>query len=92
MQYLFTKHILSNVPIAVFASPKYGRQSSEELIPAFEICQKHNVPIIDYYADSLFMQHRNWFKDVMHLNRTGAREYSRIVTAEISNLLKNKGL
>ncbi len=79
-----------DVPIAIIASPKYGRSSSEELVPAFEICRKHQVPILDYYTDSLFMQHREWFKEAMHLNSTGAREYAWIVAKEINNLLNRK--
>lgn len=77
-----------NVPFAIIASPKYGRQSSEELTPAFELCRKHQVPIIDFYAHPLFMQHRAWFKESMHLNGTGAREYSKILAGEIYQLLK----
>lgn len=78
-----------NVPIAILASPKYGRPSSEELEPAFEICRKRHVPIIDYYTAPLFMQHREWFKEAMHLNGIGAREYSKIVSDEIVSLLKD---
>lgn len=76
-----------DVPIVIIASPKYGRPSSEELTPAFDVCRKHKVPIMDHYANPLFMQHREWFKEVMHLNGTGAREYARILTKEINNIL-----
>ena len=78
-----------DVPIAIIASPKYGRPSSEELEPAFEVCRKHHIPIIDYYTAPLFMQHREWFKEAMHLNGTGAREYSKIVADEIGKMLNN---
>lgn len=79
-----------DVPIAIIASPKYGRPSSEELAPAFEICRRHHVPIIDHYTEPLFMQHREWFKEAMHLNGAGAREYARVVCREIKNLLDSK--
>lgn len=80
----------NNVPIAIIASPKYGAQTSEALNPAFDICRRYDVPIIDYYANPLFMQHREWFKEAMHLNKTGAREYARYVVHDIIKLLNKK--
>lgn len=78
-----------NVPIAIIASPKYGYRSSEELQPAFDICRRNHVPIIDYYAHPMFMQHREWFKESMHLNGNGALEYSKLIVEDLRKLLNN---
>lgn len=76
-----------NVPIVVVASPKYGKKNSDEVQPVIDICQKHKVPFIDYYADTLFMQHKEWFKEPMHLNANGARVFSDIIGEVISIIL-----
>lgn len=77
----------NNVPIAIIVSPKYGEQSSVALNPAFDICRRYDVPVIDYYAYPLFMLHREWFKEAMHLNGTGAHEYARFVAKDITKLM-----
>lgn len=76
-----------NVPIAVVASPKYGQKNAEDVQPVIDICRKHNIPFIDYYANEEFMQHKEWFVEPMHLNDVGAREFSRKVVGNINSLL-----
>ncbi len=76
-----------NVPIAVVGSPKYGVQSVSDLQPVIQICAKHKVPFINYYSNVVFNQHKEWFKDSMHLNAVGAREFSARIAGEISLLL-----
>lgn len=65
-----------DVPVIVMASPKYGMVNSFDIKPVIEICKKHNVPFIDFYSDSVFMQHKEWFREPMHLNKKGARVFS----------------
>lgn len=72
-----------NVPIIMVASPKYGKTSSSELQSVIDICNKYNIVFWDYYADSEFMQHKEWFKEPMHLNEMGANTYSKRVAAQI---------
>lgn len=78
-----------NVSIATIVSPRYGSQSSKALTPAFDVCHKYDVPVLDYYTYPLFMQHREWFKEAMHLNAAGAHEYSKIVAADIISIVDN---
>lgn len=78
--HLAQKH---DVPIIVVASPKYGMKSSESVRPVQIICKRNGVPFIDYYADAEFMQHKEWFKEQMHLNANGARVFSSRMIGEI---------
>lgn len=78
----------NNIPIVFVASPKYGSQSSVFLKPALDICNNHDVPFVDFYSDQEFMSHPEWFKEPMHLNRTGAREYSKRIIPTIINYLQ----
>lgn len=75
------------VPIVVVASPKYGHFSSEALQPVKDICDKMEVPFFDYYADAQFMNHKEWFKEPMHLNAVGARCFSSNLVEEIKELM-----
>ena len=38
-------------------------------------------------ADAVFMQHKEWFVEPMHLNREGARQFSNRITDRIPKLL-----
>lgn len=78
-----------DIPIIVVASPKYGATSSICFQPVKDLCRKHQVPFIDYYADSIFMSHKEWFKEPMHLNATGARVFSSLMVNEINYFFQN---
>ena len=73
------------IPLIVVASPKYGVMSSKELQPVKDICKKLQIPFIDYYADPLFMSHKEWFKEPMHLNYKGARLFSEEIVKTIKD-------
>lgn len=77
-----------NIPIAVVASPKYGKKNSDDLQTVKDICSKMDVPFIDYYSYRDFMAHKEWFKEPMHLNDEGARVFSRMMATEIEKLIK----
>ena len=68
----------------VVASPKYGEKNIEELQPIIEICENSQIPFVDYYTDSLFMSHKEWFKEPMHLNAEGARVFSGNILGDIT--------
>ena len=76
-----------DVPIIVVASPKLGKTSSSELRPVMDICRKNKIVIWDYYAVPEFMLHKEWFNEPMHLNETGAREFSKKVVEKIKDLI-----
>ena len=52
-----------------------------------EIAEKYGVRFLDYYAEPSFMTHKEWFKEPMHLNREGARVFSRIIEEELRSEL-----
>lgn len=76
-----------NVPIAVVASPKYGQENADDVQPVIDLCVKHNIPFIDFYANEEFMQHKDWFVEPMHLNEVGAREFSKQMIKEIERII-----
>ena len=49
------------------------------------IAEENNLPFYYHEKDSLFLSHREWFNDPVHLNYDGAQIYSRIISSEIKN-------
>ena len=78
-----------NVPILVVASPKYGEKNSKDLQPIKDLCAKYQVPFVDYYADEVFMRHKEWFNEPMHLNAGGARVFSEKLISDINRIIKH---
>ena len=74
----------NNVPIVFVASPKYSKERSC-FQPVKDICKKHNIQFWDFYSEEAFMSHKEWFKEPMHLNNIGARQFSKIVSDSIIN-------
>jgi hypothetical protein len=77
------------IPLVLVASPKLGSISSEQMQPVRDICKQTKVEFVDYYANTEFMQHNEWFKEPMHLNKEGARKYSKEMVSIILELLNN---
>jgi len=75
------------VSIVLVASPKFDKYPGTILNPIRDICVKKEVPFWDYYADEYFLTHPEWFKEPMHLNRTGAQEFSNLILRRIKPLL-----
>ena len=84
---LITRIKSLNIPVVVVASPKYYVGSDYLLQPVKEICREESVPFWDYYSNSEFLDHKEWFKEPMHLNEIGARNFSKKIAERLSLLL-----
>lgn len=85
---LLAKH--NNIPIVVVASPKYGVNSSIELEPVKQLCLRYEVPFLDFYAEEEFQKNKRLFKEPMHLNEVGARNFSKSIVVRIKELLPSR--
>lgn len=74
------------IPVLAF-SPHFGRKDSRELEPVKEIARRHGVTVLDHYADTTFVDHREYFNDPYHLNSLGAGAYSRVIASELRSIL-----
>ena len=73
--------------LILVGSPKYGAKDSSALQPVKDIANKHGVHFLDYYAEPMFMEHKDWFKEPMHLNNEGARQFSRLLANDLMSEL-----
>jgi hypothetical protein len=74
----------SGAKIFVIYSPiflKYDK--NQEIDICNRICNSENVPFWDFSKDTLFLQNKQFFKDVLHLNHKGAIIFSNLVAEKI---------
>lgn len=76
-----------DVPIVFVTSPYYNKVNPERLQPVFDIAYRESVPVWNYCTDTSFAKHRELFKDLMHLNREGARKFSEIIMDQLDTII-----
>ena len=58
---------------------------------AKHIAKQYNIPFYDYYFDTTFVGHTEYFKDATHMNSEGAKVFSKKIAHELSlYLVQNK--
>lgn len=77
-----------SVSLVFISSPKYGATDSDILQPAKDIAMQNEVPFLDFYSDSRFVFHKEWFSEPMHLNGDGAREYSKMIAGVLPDYMR----
>ncbi len=67
--------------VVVCISPIYKRYSDSApgIVQVKRICQQQNVTMLDYSQDTTFLNHPEYFRDVLHLNDAGAHLYTRLL-------------
>ncbi|MBN2400396.1 MAG: hypothetical protein JXI33_08680 [Candidatus Aminicenantes bacterium] len=70
--------------VIIIYSPIYEKyQKKQEIDICRSICNSMNVPFLDFSKNNLFLQNRQLFRDVEHLNHKGAIVFSNIVVNKI---------
>ena len=77
-----------NIKLIFAISPFYGAPKKESYTPIIDFCKKNNIPLLNHYCDSSFIQNKDFFADPSHLNDDGAKFYSKIIASEVKTLLK----
>jgi hypothetical protein len=84
---LITEARQTDCNIVVLVSPffqEFGKVPRSVKI-AEEICKQQGVRFIDYSQSSSFLQHKEYFSDIEHLNRTGSEVYSKMILSLFNN-------
>lgn len=68
-------------------SPKYALGDKEgvttKYLPLEKLAKEKGVPFYYYEQDTAFINHRDYFKDILHLNAKGAVLYSQIISTRL---------
>ena len=68
-------------------SPMYRNSDDEVLAPLFALCQQYDIPLLNHYVDANFNSKKQYFKDRVHLNESGADLYTKTVAGELKSIL-----
>ncbi len=77
---------LQKIKLVFAISPLYGCVSDNVYTPLFSIADKYDVPVLNHYCDTSFVNNRRLFYDSVHMNRSGATKYSKLIAGELKSL------
>lgn len=66
----------------------YGIKDTCRIAPAREMCQKFNIPFIDFSNDPKYVHNNVYFKDGTHLNARGADEFTRDLIKKLKKAMR----
>ena len=78
-----------NVPIVFIVSPSYSGKLPQDYDPIMDMCEKYGVPLVNNIESDSFVQNKEMFQDVTHLNHAGAMAYSQMIIPQIRHFIKN---
>ena len=80
----FVKEVSSKTKLIIVASPMYSFHTDHGgLTKIKELCKQYNVPVIDHFCDSNFVDNPELYIDMAHLNRDGSVKWSRLIASEL---------
>ncbi len=79
----------SGAKVIVIYSPIYlSFKQKQELDFMKQLCKEQEIPFWDFSKDSMFLNNKKYFKDVKHLNHTGASLYTNIIIKKLKKELQ----
>lgn len=90
LRFFFEDVTYRGIPLLLVFSPKYGAFSSDDYQPIKSLCEEFDIPYIDYYANKELTSNKEWFREPMHLNESGATIFSGMIASNIKAMFLNK--
>jgi pyruvate-formate lyase-activating enzyme len=90
---LIRKAVSSNVEVILVISPQFYNKDHEQssLLKDFKDFLKQNsIRVLDYSQRTQFIENRDLFHDIRHLNHAGAKIFTRLLTQDLQPLLRTK--
>lgn len=74
----------NNIELYVVVSPVFYKYESDYSIATCEkICSDQDIPFYDFTRDDEFLKKREWYADILHLNQTGAKKFTGLISDSI---------
>lgn len=74
------------IQVFIVSSPVFQKFNINQGIEVGrEICTAEKIPFFDFSRDTVFLNNKSYFQDIIHLNNNGAIEFSKIVAGKIKN-------
>ncbi len=77
-----------NIHLVFAVSPLFANTTEPELAPLREICERKNVPLLNYYTNSALNSEPSVYLNSKHLNESGAEIYSKRFAGDLRRVLK----
>ena len=78
-----------NIRLIFTVSPTYHADCIDFQSILSKVTNNRQVKVLNHYSDSTFSAHKELFSDVTHLNKSGAYEYSTVISNEIKQMLRD---
>ena len=75
-----------HIHLSIIVSPMYVCSKEDVFKVPRELAEKFQIPFIDHYRDSAYVNHAELFYDYGHLNKKGAELFSEKVCQELRTL------
>lgn len=77
----------NGISLVFMVSPSYKMTSDAELEYMMIFAEKNNIPFINYYCYKPITENKEFFYDGVHMNKTGADEYTKVFVSENKDFL-----
>lgn len=77
----------NGISLVFMVSPSYKMTSDAELEYMVRFAEKNNIPFINYYCYKPITENKEFFYDGVHMNKTGADEYTKVFVSENKDFL-----
>jgi hypothetical protein len=71
-------------------SPSYKKLPKEFDAYVHSLQTTYNIPVLNHFKDTTFLNHPSYFRDIDHLNDEGATYFSKIIAKEINTIIQKK--
>ena len=78
------------VRLVFTVSPWYGRETDTEYGVLKDLAARYDIPVLNHFNDERFVSDKSLFAEQAHLNESGARLYSEIISHELRTILSNE--
>lgn len=79
---------LGATKLMVVVSPMWYGQDVRRFEPILKICQKYDIPFVDYSNNKKYVHQNVYFYNGTHLNRIGAETFTRDFISDISQTVR----
>lgn len=86
----FVREVSSQTLLIMAVSPMYSfHEDHGGLTKLKQLCADCNVPILDHFCDTAFVDNPDLYIDMAHLNRDGSVKWSKQIASELKAILIN---
>lgn len=85
----FIRDTRGHTKLVFIASPRYRYYNEgNAFAPLRRLCEKYDVPFLDYYCDKKFIYRKECYADQTHFNLFGAKIYTKYIVKYIREIIK----